>query len=1138
MSKNQLNTLIIDTGPQNHTTTKQMLARVTAWQIHSDWEVTYEAALSKIDESPYDVCLLNYHDNNELTFLRKAIKNGRTTPFIMVLASDNKKLAAAALDAGAIDCLVSSQTDSALLERSFRFAIKYKQLVETLYTRIKTQTFQLAKKNTKLQEELNRFRNAAQTLREREQHYRMFFNLDVYGIEELDTKGNIVDCNTTFESLLGYTRSEIIGLPSARFLSETSKKMVEAKLTNIQEQGYTESEIELVKKDGTFLTLWRRYRAIYDSNGTWTGIVSFNRDITERMKAVKQISSLARALEQSPVAIMITDDAGNIDYVNFKFTELTEYDYDDIVEKNLHTLLSESLSSQAYEAMWQAVSAGKEWQNNLHNHKKGGQEYWESVIVTPMFDSKGKITHYIVVIEDISDKKRTEDETLQSQRRVGDLMSEHISDLTEANQILEHEIADRKRAESTLRRSRARLKAQYKGIPMPTYSWQKAGDNFILVDYNDAAERDSQGKIADFMGKPVSEVFNGKKTIIADFDRCYNKKKMIKREAPYQSVTTGEQKHFVTTYNFVPPNLVMVHIEDITNYKQIETQLRKHEAQLEELTKQQAEALAKTKVDLAHEHIEHEYAEALLYNTEERLKHVSDALKYEAIEHEHSEEVLHKVEDRIKEISSNIDDRLREQYRTIPIPAYTWQVIGGEFILIDFNDAAAEAMGRIIDFLGKSASEVFKNRSQVLDDFNKSYKEQTKVKREAPYQMVTTGEQKFFKTTYDFIPPNLVIVHIEDITKHKLMENQLVEYRSKFETITTKHKAELTKRNEAARREIHKRKQLEHALYQAKTQINKHPTDHMTTELNVTQQAELIRTLDTERAKHQKTEQTLKMMQTQIDRHQQEIEHVVAECTTDLDKENKQLKQELVVQQRADDALREIRKRLKAQYKNIPVPTYSWQILDDDFVLVDYNRAARKSSRGMIAELMGKTARQVFKKRPQVIADFKRCLQEKQTIKRSAPYKLLSTGQTKQFVTTYSFVPTNLIIVYIQDVTDHKQTERALHDSEAQVEILCRYSPLLKLTFVSNVYCWYYNKHRADLMGQKLLFVHDDDRETVEKQLKSLTLTNPVVVLEYKTVKPSGIIRKQQWINRGTFDQQGQLIEIESVGRDITDQTE
>ena len=73
---------------------------------------------------------------------------------------------------------------------------------------------------------------------------------------------------------------------------------------------------------------------------------------------------------------------------------------------------------------------GEEWEGQFYNLTKEGEGYWELLTVTPMFSPQGTITHFIAAQEDITGHHTTEDEAFHTQQRVGDLMSEHISDLT------------------------------------------------------------------------------------------------------------------------------------------------------------------------------------------------------------------------------------------------------------------------------------------------------------------------------------------------------------------------------------------------------------------------------------------------------------------------------------------------------------------------------------------------------------------------------------------------------------------------------------------------------------------------------------------------------------------------------------
>lgn len=143
------------------------------------------------------------------------------------------------------------------------------------------------------------------------------------------------------------------------------------------------------------------------------------------------------------------------------------------------------------------------------------------------------------------------------------------------------DITERKQTERMLLESEERFKAQYKGIPVPTFSWRKTGDDFVLADYNDAAEKITKGKVVNVIGAKASEIFNETPEIIAEFNRCFDEKTVIQRQMPFRFKSTGELKYLDASSVFVPPDIVMVHTRDITEQKQIEEKLHFSEARLQ-----------------------------------------------------------------------------------------------------------------------------------------------------------------------------------------------------------------------------------------------------------------------------------------------------------------------------------------------------------------------------------------------------------------------------------------------------------------------------------------------------------------------------------------------------------------------------
>ncbi len=107
---------------------------------------------------------------------------------------------------------------------------------------------------------------------------------------------------------------------------------------------------------------------------------------------------------------------------------------------------------------------------------------------------------------------------------------------------------------------------------------------------------------------------------------------------------------------------------------------------------------------------------------------------------------------------------------------------------------------------------------------------------------------------------------------------------------------------------------------------------------------------------------------------------------------------------------------------------------------------------------------------------------------------------------------------------------------EDQMELICRFLPDGTLTFVNEAYCRYFDKQREELIGQTFMsLIPDEDRGKAEMHLACLNQDNPVGTMEHRVILPNGEIRWQQWSDRAIFDEQGHLIEFQSVGRDITD---
>ena len=160
--------------------------------------------------------------------------------------------------------------------------------------------------------------------------------------------------------------------------------------------------------------------------------------VAERKQAEEKLRQLSRAVEQSPASIVITNPAGDIEYVNPRFIEVTGYTLAEALGKNPRILKSGEKGPEAYRELWETISSGQEWRGEFHNKKKNGELYWESASISPIRDLTGRVSHYLAVKEDITARKQTEAERDQliedlqealAQREVVERAAAHLRQL-------------------------------------------------------------------------------------------------------------------------------------------------------------------------------------------------------------------------------------------------------------------------------------------------------------------------------------------------------------------------------------------------------------------------------------------------------------------------------------------------------------------------------------------------------------------------------------------------------------------------------------------------------------------------------------------------------------------------------------
>jgi len=223
-------------------------------------------------------------------------------------------------------------------------------------------------------------------------------------------KGIIQDINDTYENFEDDTKL------LQNSIEISSQELRDAFQKHKQDAGAQKDTINKIKEAIYILNPLDQVNINESESSTSDSSYLFDsliRMIEKRKFAEEEILKLSKAVEQNPASIVITDLNGDIEYVNPKFCNLTGYKKEEAIGKNPRILKSDNTPIEYFAELWKTILSGNEWRGELQNKKKNGELYWESALISPIINEDNKITHFIAIKEDITERKRTEAERVR-----------------------------------------------------------------------------------------------------------------------------------------------------------------------------------------------------------------------------------------------------------------------------------------------------------------------------------------------------------------------------------------------------------------------------------------------------------------------------------------------------------------------------------------------------------------------------------------------------------------------------------------------------------------------------------------------------------------------------------------------------
>ena len=225
-----------------------------------------------------------------------------------------------------------------------------------------------------------------------------------------DTKGVIEYVNPAFTKITGYSREEAIGENPSLLKSGKHPQDFYTNLWKTVEKGEVwRGELINRRKDGSFYWESQVISPVRNKEGKTTHYVAVKDDITKIKETEIKLRNLSNATEQSANGIVITNTEGYIEYINPAFTLISGYSQEEVLGKKVESLQkSGEHEAEFYAQLNETINRGEIWKGEIINRRKDGSLYWEALVISPVRNEKGKITHRVEIKEDVTQRKELE----------------------------------------------------------------------------------------------------------------------------------------------------------------------------------------------------------------------------------------------------------------------------------------------------------------------------------------------------------------------------------------------------------------------------------------------------------------------------------------------------------------------------------------------------------------------------------------------------------------------------------------------------------------------------------------------------------------------------------------------------------
>jgi PAS domain S-box-containing protein len=523
-------------------------------QFSVDTITSAPAALTLLNTKNYDAIIADYQmpDMDGIEFLKTIRSSGKSIPFILFTGRGREEVVILALNEGADFYLQKGgepTSQFAELSNKIRYAVTH--------------------------------RKAEVALRESEERYRRIVETTDEGISQMDDTFETVYVNRRMAEMLDYTPEEMIGRNIASFMAAEDIPDNTARIKERRQGKSSRYERRFITKNGR--TRWMQVSAtpLMDPDGRFRGSFLMCSDITDRKTAEDEIARHHQELYAAYKQLKAREEEIRQNYdeqaKSQNLLRESEQRYRNVVEDQ-----TEFICRFLPDGTHVFVNDAYCRYFGLKREEIIGQRFTPPIPVENQermkrFFASLTLDHPIATIEHRIIKP---DGTIRWQRWSDRAIFDPSGTVTEY-QSVGRDITEEKTTRTALEKSETRFREQYQNNPLAIFTWRHHRDgDFVFIDCNRAAQALTGGRSNNYLGRTASELYATRPEILSELKRCVSEQTIISMDLVSEHFMPGRRIHITTA--FVPPDLIMIHLDDITERREAEEALRNNQRMLAE----------------------------------------------------------------------------------------------------------------------------------------------------------------------------------------------------------------------------------------------------------------------------------------------------------------------------------------------------------------------------------------------------------------------------------------------------------------------------------------------------------------------------------------------------------------------------